>query len=198
MKTYASGSNVLRFMPAAVLGALLGSAAFAGSALAQTPAPIAPPPGDVYAVNAGGGAAGGYTADSNFIGGFLYSNTSKQVYTQDVPNAAPSVVYQDAREGDHFSYKFGKLQPTILYAVILHFAELYWQYPTQREFNITMNGVRKETDFDIVAKAGAPFTAFVNTYLVRADANGAIEIDFDHGSVDQPSVNAIEIRGDNN
>ena len=126
----------------------------------------------------------------------MYSNKSKQVYTQDVPNAAPSVVYQDVREGDHFGYKFTGLQPNIGYAVILHFAELYWQYPGQRAFDITMNGVRKETDFDIIQQGGSPFTAVVRFYIVSADSNGVIEVDFDHGATDQPAVNAIEIRGD--
>ena len=156
------------------------------------------PPGDVFAINAGGIAAGGYSADTDFLLGSVYSNNSQQVSTLNVPNAAPSAVYQDVREGDHFSYVFSGLKPATTYAIILHFAELYWTYPEQRQFNVSINGKQVLTNFDIVQTVGGPFEAVVESFFIASDPSGKIEIDFLHGAVDQPMVNAVEIRSDSN
>ncbi len=166
------------------------------SAVQTSSAPTATLPlGDVYAVNAGGGAAGGYSADTDFRRGRAYTNTSQTVNTVNVPNAAPAAVYSDAREGDHFSYKFNGLSPNTTYAVIMHFAELYWTLPEQRQFNVSINGANVLSNFDICATAGS-FNAVVEFFLAQSDPSGTIEIDFSRGAVDQPTVNAIEIRGD--
>jgi hypothetical protein len=165
----------------------------------QTTADCTPalPAGDVYAINAGGPAAGCYTADSNFTGGSVYSNTSQPITFGGAANApAPAQVYQDEREGSQFSYVFTGLQPGILYAEILHFAELYWSLPEQREFNVSINGTQVLQNFDIVGTAGSPFEAVDEFFFIRADANGTIEIDFSRGAVDQPLISGIEIRAD--
>jgi Malectin domain len=165
----------------------------------QTAADCTPalPLGDVFAINAGGPAVACYSADSNFTGGNVYSNTSQPITFGGASNApAPAQVYQDEREGRQFSYIFTGLQPGITYAEILHFAELYWSLPEQRQFNVAINGTQVLQNFDVVATAGAPFRAVDEFFFVRADANGTIEIDFSSGAVDQPLISAIEIRAD--
>lgn len=153
--------------------------------------------GDVFAINAGGPAVGCFSADSNFTGGSVYSNTSQPILFGEAANyPAPAQVYQDEREGSQFSYIFTGLQPGITYAEILHFAELYWTLPEQREFNVAINGTQVLQNFDIVATAGYPFRAVDEAFFVRADANGNIEIDFSRGAVDQPLVSGIEIVAD--
>ena len=165
----------------------------------QTTADCTPalPLGDVYAINAGGPAAACYSADSNFTGGSVYSNTSQPITFGGASNApAPAQVYQDEREGSQFSYIFTGLQPGITYAEILHFAELYWSLPGQRQFNVSINGTQVLQNFDVFGTAGGPFRAVDEFFFVRADANGTIEIDFSRGAVDQPLISGIEIRGD--
>ena len=161
------------------------------NALSQT---TTPRPNDVYAINAGGGAIDGWTADSNFYLGNTYTNDSQPVSLAGLPqDDAPPAVYQDQREGGHFSYIFTGLQPTTTYQVTLHFAELYWQLPNQRKFNVTINGTPELPDYDIVANAGGPFKAIAVQLFVATDASGELKIDFTRGSMDQPVVNAIEV-----
>ncbi len=169
---------------------------FAASGLAATLAPAqttTPRANDVYAINAGGPAISGWTADAGFVLGGAYSNTSRQVSLVNLPqDDAPAAVYQDAREGDHFSYIFGALQANTVYAVTLHFAELYFSAPNQRQFNVAVNGMPELTNFDIVAAAGGPFRATTMTFYVAADSTGRLKIDFTRGAYDQPAVSAVE------
>ncbi|WP_084735435.1 malectin domain-containing carbohydrate-binding protein [Cystobacter ferrugineus] len=151
------------------------------------------PPHDVYAVNAGGAAAGGFTADDYFTQGDVFSNVSQPVYTTDVYLAGPPEIYSDARQGGQFGYSFTGLTPGINYAVVLHFAELYFSMPRQRRFNVSLNGT-VHTNIDIVSLAGGPFKATTLLYFVRADTNGIINVDFSRGANDQPMVNGIEVR----
>ena len=161
------------------------------SASGQTTTPRA---NDVYAVNSGGPAVSGWAGDTGFLLGSEYSNFGTPVSLANLPqDDAPAAVYQDAREGDHFSYVFPALAPSTVYSVTLHFAELYFTAPGQREFNVSINGLPELTNFDIVAAAGGPFLATSMQFFVKSDANGVIEIDFTRGAVDQPTVNAVEI-----
>ncbi|QRK08244.1 hypothetical protein JQX13_51375 [Archangium violaceum] len=151
------------------------------------------PPHDVYAVNAGGDAVGGFTADDYFTQGDVFSNVSQPVNTTGVWLAGPPEIYSDARQGSEFGYSFTGLNPRGVYAVVLHFAELYFSTPGQRRFNVSLNGT-VYTDIDVVSLAGGPFRATTLLYSVSADANGTINVDFSRGSKDQPMVNGIEVR----
>lgn len=183
----------LKLIPSLSTGILVaGSILTSGTAgLAQTTTPRA---NDVFAVNAGGPAVSGWAADTDFVLGSQYSNSSTPVSLANLPqDDAPAAVYQDAREGDHFSYVFPALAPSTVYSVTLHFAELYFTAPGQREFNVAINGLPELTNFDIVAAAGGPFLATTMQFFVKSDANGVIEINFTRGAFDQPTVNAVEV-----
>ncbi len=79
--------------------------------------------------------------------------------------------------------------------MVLHFAELFFTAAKARQFNIAINGVLVEPNFDIFAAAGnANFTAVVKTYPNITPVNGHVFIAFTGGAADQPMVNGIEIQ----
>src|SRR5262249_42658778 len=62
--------------------------------------------------------------------------------------------------------------------VRLHFAEIFFTQAGQRVFNVSINGQSALANFDIVAAAGAPNKAVVESFLAVADANGNIAVTF--------------------
>ncbi len=167
------------------------------------PPPPPPPPGtyntgsgDVIAIHAGGAKLDSFLADLDFVGGGT-STTGNVVGTANVAYAGQPALYQTAREGV-FTYVIPGLTVGTQYTVRLHFAETYFTAARQRIFNVAINDVVKLPNFDIVAAAGAPNTANVQSFTVAAvavpnGAGGQIVIAFTAGSIDQPKVNAIEV-----
>jgi hypothetical protein len=84
------------------------------------------------------------------------------------------------------------LAPNTTYTVRLHFAETYWTAAGQRQFNVSIQSQRVETNLDVFAQAGAN-TALVKQYTATSDANGLIEIDVSTGAVDNPMISGVEI-----
>jgi hypothetical protein len=144
------------------------------------------------AIDAGGGAAGSFTADKDFVGGSTYSN-GQPVSVAGVANAAPAAVYQSEREGAS-TYTIPGLAPGSTHAIRLHFAELYFSNAGQRVFNVAINTKPVLTNFDIVAAANGSFKAVVVPSTAVANANGQIVISFTNGSVNQPLINGIEVQ----
>lgn len=144
----------------------------------------------LYAINAGGSAAGSFVADEDYSGGSPAS-ASGTVDTSLVTDPAPQAVYQTERWGN-FSYALTGLKPKAAYLVRLHFAEIYWNSPGQRIFNVTINGKQVLSDFDIVAATGSNYKAIVEEFRVVSDATGAINITFT-SVVDNAKVSGIEV-----
>ena len=117
-----------------------------------TPTPT-PASGGSVQINAGGGAASPFIADTDFSGG-LTANNSSAINTSGVSNPAPQAVYQSNRYGN-FSYAVPGLTAGKTYTVRLHFAETYWTATGQRIFNVSINGQQVLSNFDIIASAGA-------------------------------------------
>src|SRR5262249_27171173 len=94
-----------------------------------------------------------------------------------------------------FTYTLGSLSPGSIYTVRLHFAEIEDKInlPTERKFNVSINGTQVLSDFDIVAAAGGPHTAIAREFQATADINGRIVIDFTAASANAPLVNAIQV-----
>ncbi len=124
-----------------------------------------------------------WSADKDFTGGTVFSTTHA------IAGTADPTLYQTERYGD-FSYQFAV--PNGSYNVLLKFAELYWSTAGQRLFNVSINGTQVLANFDIVAAAGAPFTAIDRTFPVTV-TNGQVIIQFTSGSADWPKISAIEI-----
>ena len=169
-------------------------------------------PAPVIAENSGGGVSGRFAADTSFGNreggnvGNIYS-TSATISTNGVVNPAPAEVYQSERWGaPSFDYTLAGIQagnggvprltPGVTYLVRLHFAEIYFTNPGERKFNVSVNGNRVLTDFDIVAEAGGANKAIVKEFLIIAGSIqgiGAIRINFSQGAVQNPKVSGIEV-----
>jgi hypothetical protein len=129
----------------------------------------------VYQIDCGGGAVGSFAADQYFTGGNGFSGTNS-VSVSGVANAAPALVYQSERFGNH-SYTFGSLTPGASYTARLHFAEIYFTSAGSRQFNVVINGVQVLTNFDIYATAGAN-KALVEDFTTTATSAGQIVIQY--------------------
>jgi fibronectin type 3 domain-containing protein len=143
---------------------------------AEASATPQPPSSVVWAVDAGGAAAGAFQSDTGFTGGATYQTTAA-IDTSAVSSPAPQAVYQSERYGN-FSYKATGFTAGASYTVRLHFAEVYFTSAGQRVFNVTINGNQVLTNFDIFADAGAKNKATVKTFTTTVDATGAITISF--------------------
>lgn len=124
-----------------------------------------------------------WSADKDFTGGWTASTS------QAIANTADPTLYQTERYGD-FTYQFPV--PNGSYNVVLKFAEIYWSQVGQRVFNVAINGSPVLTNFDIMATAGANFTALDKVFSTTT-TNGTIAIQFTSGPADLPKISAIEI-----
>lgn len=143
------------------------------------------------AIDAGGGASGGYVADTGFSGGTAVTNTTSAIDTSGVTNPAPQAAYRSERYGN-FSYSIPNLTPGASYRVRLHFVESYWTQAGQRSFNVSVNGSSFLGNFDIYAAAGAARKAVVRELVVPATAAGSIALQFT-SVVNNAKVDAIEV-----
>jgi hypothetical protein len=129
----------------------------------------------VFQVNSGGSAVSPFSSDQFYSGGTAYS-TSNAISTNGVTNAAPAAVYQTERYGDQ-TYTFNGLTANASYTVRLHFAEIYFNSAGQRVFNVSINGSKVLSNFDIYAVAGAN-TAYVRDFTATANSSGQIAVQY--------------------
>jgi len=132
--------------------------------------------GPVLALAAGGSGAGVYRADSHFSGG-LVASTTAAINRGLLDDPAPQAVYQSERYGD-FRYVLGNLTPGKSFTVRLDFAEIYWDGPGKRIFNVKLNSNQVLSNFDIFVAAGGKNRAVRREFEVTASALGEIAIDF--------------------
>jgi hypothetical protein len=142
------------------------------------------------AIDAGGGAAGSFIADTDFSGGHK-AHTNHTIDTSAVTNPAPQTVYQTERYGN-FTYTIPNLTPGATYTVRLDFAEFYWNSAGRRLFNVSINGTQVLSSFDIFAAAGGEYKAIAESFTATADASGKITIKFTSVR-DNAKVDGIEI-----
>jgi hypothetical protein len=148
---------------------------------------------DIVAINAGGSAAGSFAADTDYAATstWTYATTST-ITTSAISNAAPQAVYQTEREGSSIGYTIPGLTPGATYTVRLSFAELWWTAAGQRVFNVSINGAKVLSNFDIFATAGGRNKAVLETFSATAGATGTIAITF--GAVtNYAAISAVEI-----
>jgi len=79
--------------------------------------------------------------------------------------------------------------PTV--TVRLYFAELFWNAPGIRAFNVSVEGQTMLSEFDIFDETGAAFVGTMREITVLND--GVIDIIASHGPLNNPSLAAIEI-----
>ncbi len=149
-------------------------------------------PGDLVAIDAGGGAAGSFGSDQDFSAGSWTYTTTAAIDTSSVASPAPQAVYQSEREGTSFSYTIPGLSAGTAYTVRLSFAELWWKAAGKRVFGVTINGTKVLSNFDIFATAGAGDKAVTESFTATAGTGGTIVIGFT-SVADNAAVNAVEI-----
>ncbi len=146
---------------------------------------ILPPSGSAVRIAAGGSGEGDWKADHDFTGGQTF-HTNDPIDSSAVQNPAPQSVYQSARFGS-FTYTLPGLTPGVICRVRLHLAEVAYNKPGQRVFNVAVNGKRVLTHEDIFAEAGAKDKVIVKEFSATADAQGQIVLSF-RGSQPLPSL----------
>lgn len=155
------------------------------------------------AINAGGGASGGYQTDRNFFIGVehagdgsdgrdLSNATSQAIDASGVADPAPQSVYQTNRYGEDFSYVLTGLSPHATYTLRMDFAEIFWGTPGQRIFNVAANGSQLLNNFDVYAEAGGNFKGLARSFDVTADASGTMTLKFT-AVADYAMVSGIQI-----
>jgi hypothetical protein len=142
-------------------------------------------------INSGGPAVAPFVADVDFAGGGTI-NHAHTIDLSSVTNPAPMAVYQTARTGN-FSYTISGFNPGSSHSVRLHFAETFFSTTGSRTFNVSINGTRVLTNFDIVATAGVINKAVVEQFTVPASSTGDYVITFT-SVVNQSLVSGIEIQ----
>ena len=136
-------------------------------------------------------------------GGPAYLDTRQQKWNEDgyytggvqfvtkhpVENTNASELYQSARYGNSFRYSIPV--PNGRTTVRLMFAEIYFNAPGARVFNVTINDVPVLTKFDPYAKAAGANRAIDREFTVDVK-DGRVKIQFTPIAQD-PLVNAIEL-----
>ena len=148
-----------------------------------------PPPPFELNINAGGGAytstdGDEYIADAYFTGGTAYSNSEPVAYTDD------PILFQSWRSRS-FSYAIDVAPGT--YSVELHFAENLWENAGDRVFDILAEGGIILDNFDVVAAAGARYTAHTTLPITVEVTDGVLNLDFD-SEKRNPILSGISIR----
>jgi len=143
-------------------------------------------------IDSGGGDVGNFIADTDFSEGnqassFAAVDTSLISYP--VP---PQAVFQSERWAPS-TYTIGGFTPGTTHTVTLYFNEIYWSQPTQRQFNVLINGSQVLTNFDIVAMTGTKNKAIEKQFQATANSAGQIMIQFTRGAADQPKISGITV-----
>jgi hypothetical protein len=134
-----------------------------------------------------------WAADTGFVGGAGSERTPPEPIAG--TNASP--LYNHERYGGTdtvpapFHYTF--TVPSGNYGVTLKFADTLFDIPGQRAFDVTINGDKVLTDFDIVGAAGAGETAVDRKFTTAVGADHSLTIDFTPGAVFNPMVCALAI-----
>ena len=125
-----------------------------------------------------------WLADQNFADGETVERPDAQI-----ANTTEPAIYQSER---YSMTSFSEPVPNGKYTVKLHFCETYDGItgPGQRVFSFNVQD-RVFKDFDVFAKAGGAFHAYVETVNVEV-TDGKLDITFTP-NVENPQINGIEI-----
>jgi hypothetical protein len=107
-----------------------------------------------------------WSADMDFVGGSTFSTTHSITGTSD------PTLYQTERYAPTLTYNIPVVNDT--YTVTLYFAEIYFNAPGQRVFNVSIEGQTVLQNFDIWAVAGQ-FAAVQRTFVVTV-TDGVLNI----------------------
>lgn len=124
-------------------------------------------------INAGGnaysGVIGTFVADTDYSGGYLWSYSNRTI-----ANTSDPALYLTVRASDT-SFSYSLAAATGPYTLKLHFAECTQTAAGVRLLNITVNGMRVRTNYDIFATAGGMNIAVIESIPVTA-VNGKVDL----------------------
>src|SRR5437867_12940624 len=111
---------------------------------------------------------------------------------------APQAVYQTWRTGikksPNFSYTLSGLAAGSEYSLRLHFAENSVSRSGARKFDVTVNGLKVLSAFDVFAAAGGNNKAVIKGFSTTVDPGGHIEVSCTAVTAAQdPIINGIEV-----
>ena len=158
-----------------------------GSATQSTAVTVfTPSQTNTTAIKAGGSsftAADGtiYAADIFYSGGNVFATTSASA------NTNGGALYQSERFGN-FSYAIPVTNGD--YTLTLHFAEIYWDAPGQRIFDVLVEGTERISNFDIYAVAGKD-TAHDITLPVKVN-DGVLNLEF-RTEIDNAKLSGLKL-----
>lgn len=150
-----------------------------------------------YRINCGD-AAGPYvdsmgntwTADFGADGGDTFSTTSPVAGTPD------PTIFQSLRFTFDDLFTYSLPIPVDTYQVRLHFAEIFFDMPGERIWDVGLEGAIVLDDFDAVAAAGAGFAATTQEFTQHI-TDGSVTVDLIDGLEREPTINALEVGVDN-
>jgi hypothetical protein len=118
----------------------------------------------------------------DFVGGSTFSTT------QSITGTLDPTLYQTERYAPTLTYNIPVVNDT--YTVTLYFAEIYFDAPGQRVFNVSIEGQTVLQNFDIWAVAGQ-FAAVQRTFVVTV-TDGVLNI-VGTASVNNAKFSAIQV-----
>jgi hypothetical protein len=131
---------------------------------------------NVVQINSGGSEVSSFTADADFSGGTTLQ-TANLIDLTNASQATPMEIYQSARTGN-FTYTVPGFVPGSSHTVRLYFAELVFDAAGSRAFNVSINGTKVLTNFDVFAASGDMNKALVEQFTETANASGDYVITF--------------------
>jgi hypothetical protein len=142
----------------------------------------------VRAINCGGSEYVGtngftYQADAFYTAGHIDAFPGNAV-----PNTADDLLYNYARS-KHSAYTIPVANGN--YLVLLQFAETYYTSPSQRVFNVAIEGVQVLPNFDVYAAAGGKWMAYDRAFAT-AVSDGQLDVTFT-GVVGNSLLNALVV-----
>lgn len=150
-----------------------------------------------YRINCGDAAApyvdslgNTWTADFGAVGGDTFSTTSTVSGTLD------STIFQSLRFTFDSIFSYDLPIPVDTYRVRLHFAEIFFDRPGERVWDVGLEGMIVLDDFDAVSAAGSGFAATIQEFT-QVIADGSVTVDLIEGLEREPTINALEVALDN-
>ena len=172
----------------------LGCGAGAGEGVDSTELGVNAGPSGIL-IDGGGAGVAPFIADADFVGGSTI-NHANVIDVSGVIRPAPAAVYQTARVGNT-TYTIPGFTPGALQLVRLHFAETFFTAPQLRTFDVSINGTKVLSAFDIFATSGAKNKAYISEFTRAADSAGNIVVQLT-SIKDKALISGIEIAPVNN
>ena len=163
-----------------------------GNALAKlTWARKATPGEGIVRINAGGGAYAdsfnNFWEPDQYVTDTTAVTTTKSEEAQPIWNTTDDQLYINEHAT---AFRYDMPIPNGNYTVRLHFAELFFNAPGVRRFNVDIQGTRVMAGFDIYSQAGK--AALITRSFPAAVTNGTLTINFTK-TFDNAVVHAIDI-----